>query len=117
MKSDPHPQLNPPPITYRMMQAVMSPVLMVLGLCCRSAYELCNEQMDRELKKSESIRLRIHLMMCGLCSHLPAQFAAMRELIQATCEHEHEGESCSESLSEEARTKISDHLKNQAKNG
>lgn len=97
------------------MQAVMCPILKILGLCCRSAFNLCNERMDRDLTKGESIRLRIHLMMCGLCRHLPAQFKGLRKLIQATCEHEHEGASCSESLSEEIKTRISTHLKNQGK--
>lgn len=115
MISDPQPKLPPPPVSYRMMHAVMGPVLKVLGICCRSAFNLCNEQMDRDLTKGESIRLRIHLMMCGLCRHLPAQFKGLRKLIQATCEHEHDGDCCSESLSEEAKERISSQLKNQTK--
>lgn len=111
----PGPHLPPPPITYRMMQVVMCPILKVLGLCCRSAFNLCNAQMDRELTKGESFRLRIHLMMCGLCRYLPAQFAGMRKLIQAVSEHEHDDDCCSESLSEEAKARISEHLKNQGK--
>ncbi|MFU8892987.1 MAG: hypothetical protein ACNA8L_05105 [Luteolibacter sp.] len=108
----PGPHLPPPPITYRMMQVVMCPILKALGLCCRSAFNLCNEQMDRELTKGESFRLRTHLMMCGLCRRLPAQFDGMRKLIQATCEHEHEHEHdcCSESLSKEAKERIAKQL-------
>lgn len=111
----PGPNLPPPPVTYRMMQAVMCPILKITGLCCRSAFNLCNEQMDRELTKGESFRLRIHLMMCGLCCRLPAQFAGMRKLIQATCEDEHDGDCCSESLSVEAKARICGQLKNQNK--
>ncbi len=106
----------PPPVTYRMMQAVMCPILKMLGLCCRSAFHLCNERMDRELTRGESIRLHIHLMMCGLCRRLPGQFEAMRTLARAACEHEHEPDPAYgyESLSEEARTRIAKHLENQA---
>lgn len=111
----PGQHLPPPPLTYRVMQAVMCPILKVLGLCCRSAFNLCSEQMDRELTKRESLRLRVHLSMCGLCSRLPAQFEGMRKLIKATCEHEHEGDCCSESLPEEAKERIARHLKSRSK--
>jgi hypothetical protein len=84
-------------------------------LCCRSAFNLCSEKMDRELTKRESLRLRVHLSMCGLCSSLPAQFEGMRKLIKTTCEHEHEGDCCSESLSEEAKERIARHLKSRSK--
>lgn len=63
--------LPPAPLTYQVMQAVVCPILKVLGLCCRSAFNLCSEQMDRELTKRESLRLRVHLPMCGLCSLCP----------------------------------------------
>lgn len=111
----PGAKLPPPPITYRMMQAVMCPILKALGLCCRSAFNLCSEQMDRELTKSETLRLRVHLSMCGLCSRLPAQFQGMRKLIQTSCEHDHGDECCSESLSEEAKERIASHLNSRHK--
>lgn len=111
MKPDPHPV--PPPVSYRIMQAVTSPVLKVLGLSCRSAFNLCNQQMDRELSKTESIRLRIHLMMCGLCRHLPAQFTGIRKLIQTTCQQDQDIDCGSESLSAEAKTRIAERLKNE----
>lgn len=92
------------------MQAVMCPFLKAMGLCCRSAFNLCSEQMDRELTKGESTRLRIHLMMCGLCSRLPAQFQGLRKLVKASCEHEHGEECTTERLPDEARARIIDHL-------
>jgi hypothetical protein len=111
----PGTNLPPPPITYRMMQAVMCPMLKVLGLCCRSAFNLCNEQMDRELTKRESLRLRVHLSMCGLCSRLPAQFRGMRSLIQA-CEHDRSHDETSyESMTPEAKQRIAESLQSQQK--
>jgi len=107
----PGAKLPPPPITYRMMQAVMCPILKVLGLCCRSAFNLCSEQMDRELSKREALRLRVHLSMCGLCSRLPAQFRGMRALIQACeCDLPHD-EPSGETMTEEAKQRIADQLK------
>ncbi len=106
----PGANLPPPPITYRMMQAVMCPILKVLGLCCRSTFNLCSEQMDRELTKSETLRLRVHLMMCGLCSSLPAQFRGMRTLIQACeCDHPHD-ETSDETMTQEAKQRIAAQL-------
>jgi hypothetical protein len=98
-----------------MIQAVICPILKVLGLCCRSAFNLCSEQMDRELTKREALRLRIHLSMCGLCSRLPAQFRGMRSLINACeCEHSHD-ETSHESMTPEAKQRIADFLKSQQK--
>ena len=108
-------QLPRPPIIYRMMQAVMSPILTALGISCRNAFNLCNEQMDRELTKGESFRLRIHLMMCGICRQLPAQFDGMRKLIQFTGEDNHDDISCCASLSEETKARISGHLRSRDK--
>lgn len=112
---NPGANLPPPPITYRMMQAVMCPILKVLGLCCRSAFNLCSAQMDRELTSREALRLRVHLSMCGLCSRLLAQFRGMRSLIQA-CEHDaSHGEASDESMTPEAKQRISECLKSQQK--
>jgi hypothetical protein len=97
------------------MQAVMCPILKALGLCCRSAFNLCSEQMDRELTKSEALRLRVHLSMCGLCSRLPAQFRGLRSLIQACeCDHPHD-ETSDETMNLEAKQRIAECLKSQQK--
>lgn len=112
MKHDSH--LPPPPVAYRVMQAMMWPMLKVLGMSCKATYGLCSEQMDRKLTPGESLRLRFHLMMCGVCRHLPAQFQGLRELVRA-CEHEHAHEEPSdERLSPEAKERIFEHLKTDA---
>jgi len=109
----PESSIPPPPITYRIMQAMMCPVLKTLGMCCRSAFCLCSEQMDRELTKGESIRLRAHLMMCGLCRRIPAQFDGLRSLVQA-CEHQDSHEEVSEaSMTPEAKQRISEQIQSQ----
>lgn len=111
MKND--SRLPPPPIAYRLMQAMMWPLLKVLGMSCKATYSLCSDQMDRKLTAGESFRLRFHLMMCGVCRHLPAQFHGLRELVRA-CEHEHSHEQPSdEQLAPDVKARIIQHLKNQ----
>lgn len=111
----PGSQIPPPPILYRMMQLVMGPILRMAGLCCRSAFDLSSEQMDRKLTRDESLRLRLHLMMCGLCRRLPSQFAEMRKLMIDSAKDENEVECCSESLSEEAKSRLRRKLNDQGK--
>ena len=104
-------QLPKPPITYRLMQAMMWPLLRMLRMSCKITYELCSEQMDRELTPGESSRLKFHLMMCGVCRHLPAQFSGLRETVRA-CEHDHSHEENSDQqLSPETRERIYEFLK------
>ena len=102
-------------MSYRIVEALISPMFKTLGLCCRSAFQLCTEQMDRELTKSEALRLKIHLTMCGLCSQLPAQFHGLRLLVQA-CEHDHSpDEASSETMPAEAKERIAAYLKSHQK--
>ena len=109
MKTNPTP--NPPPISYRLMQAVSWPMLKMLGISCKATCELCSQQMDRKLTAGETFRLRMHLMMCGLCRRLPAQFRGMRELVRCTHPHEHD-ETSDECLSAEAKERIESALRN-----
>ena len=109
MKNDSH--LPPPPIVYRVMQAMMWPVLKLLGMSCKEIYGLSSEQMDRKLTRGESFRLRFHLIMCGVCRHLAAQFLGLRKLVHL-CEHDHGHEiSNGEHLSPEAKERIFERLK------
>lgn len=101
----------PLPLSYRISHAAIGPLLKWLGLSCRHALELSSEQMDRTLSKSESFQLRMHLMMCGICRHLPAQFQGLRKLLKAACEHQHE-DLPTDSIPEPSKVRITDHLKN-----
>lgn len=98
------------PPRYRIVHAVSGPLLKWLGLSCRRAVELSSEQMDRDLSKRESFQLRVHLMICEVCRHLPAQFQGLRKLLIA-CEHPPE-DLPTEVMSEHARLRIIDHLNN-----
>lgn len=107
----PNPQLPPPPASYRMMQAMMWPMLKALGISCKATYTLCSERMDRDLSSGEALRLRFHLMMCGICRHLPAQFRGLRELVRSAEEHDHAHDELStETLPTEVKERISHHL-------
>lgn len=113
MRND--PKLRRPPLIYRMTHAVTGPMAKALGISCRDAYDLCSAQMDRELTRGESLRLRFHLIACGICRHLPAQFRGLRTLVRA-CEHEAEaghehGESGHEQLPPEVKERIAARLK------
>lgn len=108
MKPGPQP---PPPLTYRIMHVVLGPAQKMLRLSCKDAFELSAAQMDRELTRSEAFRLRLHLLACGVCRHLPRQFRLIRELVRA-CEHEQAHEEVSNAqLPPEAKERIIEQLK------
>lgn len=90
----------------------MGPMLKALGIACEDAYRLCSEQMDRNLSAGESFRLRFHLMACGICRLLPAQFSGLRALVRA-CEQDHgDEEILNGQLPPEAKERIFEALKN-----
>lgn len=110
---NPDDPIPPPPLRYRMMQAVMWPMMKVLGVTCESAFHLCSRHMDRELTAGEETRLRFHLMMCGICRSLPRQFHRIRHLVR--CAEQAEPDPPADvALSEQAKHRIADHLKKQA---
>ncbi|MBK1829452.1 zf-HC2 domain-containing protein [Verrucomicrobiaceae bacterium R5-34] len=101
----------PPPLSYRLMQRLMWPVLKVLGMSCKSTYELCSTQMDRKLSFSESLRLRLHLLICSSCRHLPAQFKGLKKLVHVACDHDSEPHLDSTAqLTEESKDRIRESL-------
>lgn len=113
MKSGPNPP--PLPLSYRISHAVMGPLLKMLGLTCRTAYELSSEQMDRELSFGEAFRLRVHLLICRVCRRLPAQFRGLRELVRRTREPDPE-EPSDERLPPEVKTRIVESLNHNSRN-
>jgi predicted anti-sigma-YlaC factor YlaD len=52
-------------------------------LNCHNATRLMSEKLDRKLGLQESIRLRIHLMMCKGCSNFDEQMESLRQLTRA----------------------------------
>jgi hypothetical protein len=104
-------KLRRPPTVYRLSHAVLGPMLKALGISCKDAYELSSGEMDRELAKGESFRLRFHLMICGICRHLPTQFRGLRELVRACEQDPAHDESSDAQLSPEVKERIVEHLK------
>lgn len=86
MRSHDHGRSVPPPLRYRMMHAVMCPVMKLFGLSCRQFAELASVRMDRPLRKLESLRFLFHRAMCGLCRRLPGQLANLRTIIRCVCQ-------------------------------
>ena len=102
-----HPR---PSLTYRIMQAMMWPMLKAFGMTCETIFELSSAQMDRKLTRGETLRLRLHLIMCGLCRKLPAQFQRLRDLVRCAHEHDDHGDP-SLSLPPESKSRIALRLK------
>lgn len=105
--------IPPPPLTYRIIEAIVSPIFHRLGLSCRNAYTLSCAKMDRSLTKHETLRLRTHLAICGICRSLPTQFEAMRCLIKASCERDTAHDCSNECLPPESKLRIAQHLQRQ----
>lgn len=105
-----HP-VPPPPLLYRLMQALMSPVMQMAGLSCRQFAELAATRLDRPLGRWESLRFHFHRAMCDLCRRLPAQLENLRALTRCACLHTPEEETAATQdstaeLSPEARERI-----------
>jgi predicted anti-sigma-YlaC factor YlaD len=104
--------LPPPPARYRASHAAMGPALHAVGLSCRAAYELLIARQDRPLRAREEVRLRLHLLICGVCRRLPAQLAGLRRWLR----HHHAVDPSSPAappatLSAESRQRIRDRLR------
>lgn len=74
---DPRPR---PPRRYRVIQRVEGPVLSLVGLGCRDFARLTVARQDRPLTTSETLRLRLHGAMCGVCSRFAEQFSRLAGL-------------------------------------
>jgi len=72
---------------------------MMKKFSCLEATRLASDALERPLTWSERLRLRLHLLMCDMCSRCVEQFRIMHELAH----HSAEGKVC---LSEEDRKKI-----------
>jgi predicted anti-sigma-YlaC factor YlaD len=108
-----HGRTIPPPLHYRVMHAVVCPVMKLFGLSCRQFAELASVRMDRPLTKLESLRFRFHRMMCGLCRNLPGQLANLRTLTRCVCQAEPDekpGAAEEADLSPEARQRLREAL-------
>jgi hypothetical protein len=49
---------------------------------CREAHRLVSEGMDRELSFVERSRLRVHLMVCDVCTRFNGQMSLLRSAMR-----------------------------------
>jgi len=102
-----------PGLFYRLTQGIMSPILKLCGLSCRQFAELAGVRLDRPLKWLETLRFRMHRIMCGVCRPLPKQLENLQKLTRCACENDFHNEDAkpgdveaSDGLSAEAKQKM-----------
>lgn len=62
-------------------------------LSCREVSRLLSDQLDRKLRLTERIRLRIHLAMCKACSRVEGQLSFLRTAMSELAKPRDESES------------------------
>ncbi|MGH6609991.1 MAG: zf-HC2 domain-containing protein [Burkholderiaceae bacterium] len=58
---------------------------MILGwirIPCSRAHRLLSEQMDHAISSGDNLRLRLHLMVCDMCSRFERQINLMRAAVK-----------------------------------
>ncbi len=83
-------------------------------LVCRDITRLISESMDHSLPLGKRLGVRIHLIMCKFCARYERQLVLIRETVHrlVTAEEKPEG-APGEPLSDEARERIKDFLRNE----
>jgi hypothetical protein len=82
-------------------------------LSCKDVTKLLSESMDRSLPLGKRFGVRLHLLICKWCARYERQLLLIREAARrlvATVDAP--GESFGDSLSEEARERIRESIKN-----
>jgi predicted anti-sigma-YlaC factor YlaD len=77
---------------------------------CKEASHLVSDSFERELKFTERLRLKLHLMICGMCRNHASSVAFMERLFEGLRTQVDEKGAC---LPEKARQRIQENL-NQA---
>lgn len=80
-------------------------------LTCKEVTELASKAQDMKLTFGQRMQLKMHLMMCKLCSRYVKQLAFLRTAVQDLDAHEHHAQ-----LSAEAKNRIRQSLEKQSKN-
>jgi len=82
-------------------------------LVCRDVTRLISESMDHSLPLGKRIGVRIHLLMCTFCARYERQLVLIRETVRRLVAAVEKPEGTpGEPLSEEARERIKDFLRN-----
>ena len=82
-------------------------------LSCKDVTKLLSESMDRSLPLGKRVGVRLHLLICKFCARYERQLLLIRETarrLAATVDVL--GESFGDTLSEEARERIRESIKN-----
>ncbi|QBG48721.1 zf-HC2 domain-containing protein [Verrucomicrobia bacterium S94] len=81
-------------------------------LSCKEVSRLISESLDRKLPFRQRIGVRMHLMMCSLCRRYRAQAVYLRYLFTHIAGDDRKGTFPEERLSEPARERIKQILRN-----
>jgi hypothetical protein len=55
---------------------------------CRQVTELCSRELEQPLSVSESVNVRLHLMMCTGCTRFRRQIRILRDVSRAYADGE-----------------------------
>jgi hypothetical protein len=82
-------------------------------LSCKETSKLISRGLDQRLPRWQRFNLRLHLMMCRACSTYKHQIEALHQLFRKRFRDSHNGR---ESLSDEARQRMKQRLRDQSRN-
>jgi len=54
---------------------------------CKEVSELVSQSLDRKLSLSERLRMRLHLMMCRMCTNYQRQLQFVRHAVRQLDQH------------------------------
>ena len=82
-------------------------------LSCKDVTRLLSESMDRSLPLGKRVGVRFHLLICRFCARYERQLLQIRETVRRLVgTEETDGGPLGEPLSEEARARIRESLRN-----
>lgn len=86
----------------------------ILACSCHSAAELSSRRLEERLPLSDRLALAGHLLVCRSCRHFNRQVTAMRTLVRTVATRFAEAAASEETLSAEARDKITRAIRDAA---
>ncbi len=75
-------ELPPPTRSYRCSHRLLGPPLHGLQLSCKHFSDLVMQSCDRKLTRGESIRFRIHFILCSVCRRFRKQMHSFDALVK-----------------------------------
>ena len=74
---------------------------------CKEASQLMSDRFDRELSLTERLRLRLHLLICGMCRNYASNLSLLNRMFATIRKRADEQGTC---LPEKARQRIEENL-------